>query len=176
MVVATVPPLFAAGLRFLIAGLILLGWERLRSRRGPSRRQWRNLALLALLMFVVAYSALSWAEKSVPSGVAAVLVATVPLWTALLEMFVLEREPRRVATLAAVTVGLAGVAILSLDPSSGRVNVLACLAVAASSMAWSVGTALTTRLDVPESHLTSAGAQMLLGGALLLAGSALFAE
>src|SRR5205823_6242442 len=121
VVVATVPPLFAAGVRFLIAGLVLLGWERLRSRPAPGGRQWRNLALLAFLMFAVAYSALFWAGKSVPSGVAAVLVATVPLWTALLEMFVFGREPRRATTLAAIAVGLAGVAILSLDPSGGRV-------------------------------------------------------
>jgi drug/metabolite transporter (DMT)-like permease len=174
--VETVPPLFAAGVRFVIAGLVLLGGQRLRSARGPAGREWRNMAVLAFLMFAVAYGALFWAEKSVPSGVAAVLVATVPLWTALLEMLVFEREPRRAMTFAAVAVGLAGVAILSFDGSGGRVSVVASAAVAASSIAWSLGTALTTRLALPQSHLLSAGGQMLIGGAMLLAGSALARE
>jgi drug/metabolite transporter (DMT)-like permease len=174
--VDTVPPLFAAGVRFVIAGTILYVWARGRGEAGPSARQWRDLAILGALMFLLTYSTLFWAETSIPSGVASVLVATVPLWTALLEMFVVKREPAQWRTLGAITLGLVGVAALASDPSGGRVNVVACLAVIASQIAWSVGTVLTTRMALPRSDLIGAGAQMMSGGAMLLACSVLFRE
>jgi drug/metabolite transporter (DMT)-like permease len=174
--VETVPPLLAAGVRFAIAGTVLFVWARMHGAVGPSRRQWRSLTLLGALMFLLTYSGLFWAEKSVPSGIASVLVATVPLWTALLEMFVFKREPPRWTTLGAVLFGLAGVATLALDPRGGRVNLLACLVVVASQIAWSLGTALTTTMTLPKSHLITSGGQMMAGGAMLLASSVALGE
>ena len=174
--VETVPPLFAAGIRFVIAGTILYVWAKIRGATAPSRDEWRNLAILGALMFLLTYSGLFWAEKSIPSGVAAVLVATVPLWTALLQMFIFKREPRRWTTLGAIALGLAGVAALALDPSGGRVSVLACVVVVAGEIAWSIGTALTTTMALPQSHLVSSGGQMIAGGAMLLVCSVLLGE
>src|SRR4051812_11388762 len=82
VVVETVPPWFAAGVRFVISGLALVLWSCLRGTPAPSRLEWRNLALLGALMFLGAYGGLFWAEKTVPSGIASVLVATIPVWTA----------------------------------------------------------------------------------------------
>src|SRR4051812_19452247 len=132
VVVDTVPPLFAAGVRFTIAGAVLFAWARLRGAARPTPAQWRRLVFLGVLMFVLTYSVLFWAEQSIPSGVASVLVATVPLWTAVLEMFVFRSEPARAATLAAIVLGLAGVAVLAFDPTGGRINVLACLVLTAA--------------------------------------------
>jgi drug/metabolite transporter (DMT)-like permease len=174
--VETVPPLFAAGLRFGIAGTILYLWARMRGADGPSGPQWRNLTILGALMFLFTYSGLFWAEKSVPSGVASVLVASVPLWTALLGMFVFKREPPRWSTMGEIVLGLAGVATLALDPRGARVSVLACLVVVASQIAWSLGTVLTTTMTLPKSDLITAGAQMMAGGAMLLAGSVALGE
>jgi drug/metabolite transporter (DMT)-like permease len=174
--VETVPPLFAAGVRLAIAGTILYLWALARGAAAPSKGEWRNLSILGALMFLLTYSGLFWAEKTVPSGVAAVLVATVPLWTALLEMFVLKRRPPRAATLGPILLGLAGVAILALDPGGGGINLVACLVVLASEVAWSLGTALTTSMALPRSHLLASGAQMMTGGAMLLACSVLFGE
>jgi drug/metabolite transporter (DMT)-like permease len=174
--VETVPPLFAAGVRFAIAGTILYLWARMRGADGPSGPQWRNLTILGALMFLFTYSGLFWAEKSVPSGIASVLVASVPLWTALLEMFVFKREPPRWSTMGEIVLGLAGVATLALDLRGGRVNVLACLVVVASQIAWSLGTTLTTTMPLPKSDLITAGAQMMAGGAMLLAGSVALGE
>jgi drug/metabolite transporter (DMT)-like permease len=174
--VHSVPPLFAAGLRFLIAGGALYAWTRLRGSRPPSRLEWRNLCILGALMFLIAYSALFWAEKSLPSGIASVLVATVPVWTAVLEIFVFRRQQRRWTFLAAIVLGLLGVAILSLDSTGGNANVLACLAVVSSSVAWAFGTILTTTLALPPSKTMSAGAEMMTGGAMLLLGSAILGE
>src|SRR5215475_2824592 len=78
--VAEVPPLFAAGTRMFLAGTLLFGWMWLRGAR-PTPRQWRNLLLLGMLLFVVDYGPLFWAEQYVPSSIAAVLSATVPLMT-----------------------------------------------------------------------------------------------
>jgi drug/metabolite transporter (DMT)-like permease len=174
--VETVPPLFAAGIRFAIAGTILYLWARMRGAHGPSGPQWRNLTILGALMFLCTYSGLFWAEKTVPSGIASVLVASVPLWTALLGMFVFKREPPRWSTMGEIVLGLAGVATLAFDPLGGRVNVLACLVLVASQIAWSLGTALTTTMTLPKSDLITAGAQMMAGGAMLLAGSVALGE
>jgi len=174
--VETVPPLFAAAIRFSIAGLVLLAWAGIRGAQGPRGAEWRSLALLGFLMFLIPYSTLFWAETRIPSGIASVLVATVPLWTALLEMFVFRREPPRWTTLGAIVLGLAGVAMLAFDPAAGSASVLACFVVAASGLSWSIGTALITILALPRSDFVRSGAQMTIGGAMLRAGSMLLRE
>src|ERR1017187_8070178 len=77
--VAALPPLFAAGARFFTAGGLLYGFLRFKGEPGPSKKQWLNLLLMSVLMFVAEYGALFWAEKYVPSGIASVLEATIPL-------------------------------------------------------------------------------------------------
>jgi drug/metabolite transporter (DMT)-like permease len=171
-----VPPLFAAGVRFVIAGAVLYAWSSLRGERSPTRLEWRNIWILGALMFLAAYSALFWAEQSLPSGVASVLVATVPVWTAALEIFVFRRQQLRGMFVATIALGLVGVTILTFDPSSGRPNVVACVIVLASEIAWSLGTILTTTMVLPPSKLIGAGAQMLTGGVMLLLCSAIAGE
>jgi drug/metabolite transporter (DMT)-like permease len=175
VLVATVPPLFAAGVRFLIAGTILYAWSRARGLARPSRTEWRNIALLAALLFLAAYSGLFWAEKTMPSGIASVLVATVPVWTAALEIFVFRRQPFRWTLVAALAGGLGGVAIMAFDARSGT-SALACVVILCSDLAWTLGTVLTSRLALPASKLLSAGAQMMLGGLMLLGCSVLVRE
>jgi drug/metabolite transporter (DMT)-like permease len=166
--VETVPPLLAAGVRFVIAGTVLFLWARMRGHAAPSRHEWRNMTILGALMFLLTYSVLFWAQRSIPSGIASVLVATVPLWTALLEMFVFKGEPRRWSTLGAIALGLVGVAVLAFDPHGGGGDLLACLLVTGSQVSWSLGTALTTRMRLPKGHLVSAGGQMMTGGVMIL--------
>jgi drug/metabolite transporter (DMT)-like permease len=175
--VASVPPLLAAGIRFVIAGTALYLWCRVRGTPHPSRREWRNLTILGALMFLLAYSGLFWAEKSLPSGVASVLVATIPVWTALLEVVVLKRRQLRWTLAVAIVLGLGGVATLAFDPSSAHdVNLLPCLAILGSEIAWSVGTIATTMMALPQSKPISAGAQMLTGGAMLMLSSLAIGE
>jgi drug/metabolite transporter (DMT)-like permease len=174
--VASIPPLLAAGVRFAIAGAILYAWALARGVPQPSAREWRNTSILAALMFLIAYAALFWAEKTLPSGVASVLVATIPLWTAVLDTFVVKRQPVRWMVLGGAAMGLLGVAVLVFDPSSGRLNLLPSLATVVGSLAWSVGTVLTKEMTLPRSDVMRAGTQMLVGGAMLLATSILFRE
>jgi drug/metabolite transporter (DMT)-like permease len=175
VLVATVPPLFAAGVRFSIAGIVLYAWSRARGAPRPSRLEWRNLSLLAVLLFLAAYSGLFWAEKTLPSGIASVLVATVPVWTAALEIFVFRRQPFRWTLVAALAGGLGGVALMAFDGASG-LSPLPCLVILCSDLAWSLGTVLTSRLALPKSKVLAAGAEMMLGGLMLLAGSGLARE
>jgi drug/metabolite transporter (DMT)-like permease len=175
--VEAVPPLLAAGARFFIAGTALYSWARARGAPQPSRLEWRNLSILGALMFLAAYSGLFWAEKTLPSGIASVLVATIPIWTALLEIFVFRRRELRWALVIAIALGFAGVVTLALDPPErGDIRLLPCLAVVASAIAWSLGTIATTMMAVPQSKVLSAGAQMMTGGAMLLLSSAAIGE
>jgi len=174
--VATVPPLFAAGVRFTIAGSLLYLWSRLRGAPAPSSNEWRNLWTLGALMFLAAYSALFWAEKTVPSGVASVLVATIPVWTALFERSILKVKSSNWHMGTAIAAGLTGVAVLAIRPQGGPVSVMACLAITGGEISWSLGTVLSQRMKLPRSKVLSAGAQMLMGGFLLLTCSWLIGE
>jgi drug/metabolite transporter (DMT)-like permease len=179
VVVETIPPLTAAGTRFLLAGTIVYGWARLRGAPTPSSRQRLNLGLLGLLMFVPGYAALFWAERTVPSGLAAVLIATLPLWTILVEAGVFKR--RRVTPILAIALGtgFTGVALLATGRTSGvagAIPLLPCAAVILGEMSWAVGSVITSQLDLPSSSVLTAGAEMLCGGAVLLLLGAVFGE
>jgi len=166
--VATVPPLFAAGVRFLVAGAALLLWAKWKAAPNPTRIEWRNLAVQAALMFLCGYSALFWAETRIPSGVASVLVATIPVWMALIEIVLFKRERMRWRLIVAIGFGTVGVAILALRQGSGRIPILPCLAILGAEIGWSMGTVLSQRIATPKSKVLTAGAQMTLGGLMLL--------
>jgi drug/metabolite transporter (DMT)-like permease len=166
--VREVPPLFAAGTRMFLAGLILSGFMWARGAAGPTRLQWRNLALLGLLMFVLDYGLLFWAEKYVPSGIAAVLSATVPLMTIALEMVAFRMQPFRWSLVAAVLLGFCGVGVLLLPDPHQSLPVLPCVAILVGTSGWCLGTVLSRRLVLPESRPVTSGGAMMLGGAILL--------
>jgi drug/metabolite transporter (DMT)-like permease len=166
--VLEIPPFFSSGVRFLIAGALLYAFMRLRGQASPSAREWRSIATIALCMFVATYGALFWAEQYVPSGITSVIEATLPITTVALEVFVFRQQPFRWRTLAAVALGFCGVAWLLLrndQPFPG----LPCVVILAGGTAWSLGAVLTRSMPRPKSLPLAAGAQMMLGGAVLLA-------
>lgn len=168
--VREVPPFLLAGMRFSIAGLVLYGWMLARGAPAPRRREWAGVCVLGILMFVVDYGCLFWAEQRVPSGIAAVVLATIPAFIALLDISVLRTHRLTMRLGAALLVGLAGVAVLmNRSVSLGEAPVdragAAALLIAAST--WSLATILTRRLTLPASKPMSAAAQMSVGGLLL---------
>jgi drug/metabolite transporter (DMT)-like permease len=174
--VTELPPLFAAGARFFTAGVLLYGFMRLKGEAGPSRKQWRNLLLMGLLMFVAEYGPLFWAEKYVPSGIASVLEATIPLITLALEMLILRQQRLRWTVLVSTVMGFCGVGVLLLPSAQGNLAVLPCAAILAGAVTWSLGSVLTRSMDLPKSRPLTAGAAMMLGGGILLALSASIGE
>ncbi|MGB6190911.1 MAG: EamA family transporter [Terracidiphilus sp.] len=173
--VTELPPFFAAGARFFTAGVVLYLFMRMKRHAQPTRVQWRNLAILAMLMFVAEYGPLFWAEKYVPSGIAAVLAATIPILTMLSEV-ALRQQPFRWMLLTSTLLGFCGVAILLLHRGSHSFGLIPCLAILAGSIGWALGSVLTRSMDLPKSRPLTAGVTMMLGGAALLALSALFGE
>jgi drug/metabolite transporter (DMT)-like permease len=173
--VQQVPPLFAAGSRFFVAGSVLYVVMRFCRRSRPSGKEWGSLAAIASLMFVITYGAVFWALQFVPSGLTSVLEATLPLITIALEVFVFRQQRFRWSLLAAILVGFVGVLLLLMH-NAQQVALLPCLAILGGGTAWSLGAVLTRALPLPGSKGITAGAEMMLGGAILLILSALRGE
>src|SRR5438046_1202661 len=107
-----VPPFLYAAIRFSIAGLALYGWMLAQGERSPTARQWTSVLVLAFLIFVLDYGLLFWAEQRVPSGIAAVMMATIPVFMALSEIILLGTQKMTVRLVLALLIGTAGVAVL----------------------------------------------------------------
>jgi drug/metabolite transporter (DMT)-like permease len=174
--VLQIPPLFTAGLRFLIAGILLYGFMRVRGHPRPTNAEWRSLAVMGLLMFVATYGALFWAEQYVPSGITSVIEATLPLITLALEVFVFRHQPWRWSMLLAVLMGFGGVALLLFENTRQTYALLPCAVILAGGTSWSLGAVLTRSMPLPKSRPLTAGAAMMLGGGTLLALSGLSGE
>src|SRR6266849_9708455 len=160
--VREVPPFLLAAMRFLVAGLVLYGWLIARGERSPSARQWMSASLLAILIFVVDYGLLFWAEQRVPSGIAAVMMATIPVFMALSEIIFLRTQRLTVRLALALLIGIAGVAVLMspwLSLSGAPTDPVGAVALIVASMSWSVASALTRKLPLPPSKVMSSGAQ-----------------
>lgn len=174
-----VPPLLFAALRFAIAGAALYGWTRIRREAAPKSKEWGSVVLLATLIFVCDYGLLFWAETRVPSGIAAVMLASIPAFTAIAEVLLL-RTRRFTAWLAVALVGgLAGVGVLTLRTaglSGTAVSVTGAVALVVAAASWSIASVMTKRLPLPESKMVSSGAQMLVGGLLMVPVSGVFGE
>jgi drug/metabolite transporter (DMT)-like permease len=177
--VRELPPLLFAALRFLPAGLVLYGWMIAQGERAPTLRQWTSATLLALLIFVGDYGLLFWAEQHVPSGIAAVMLATIPLFMALSEIIFLRTQKLTFRLSLALLIGIGGVAVLmsrSLMLGSAPIDSRGAIALIFASMSWSVASVLSRKLPLPQSKVMSAGAQMLAGGILLTVTAAAFGE
>ena len=169
--VQEVPPFLLAAIRFFVSGVVLYGWMRLKGTPSPSRREWAGATLLGALIFLVDYGCLFWAEQRVPSGIAAVVLATIPVFITLLEIIFLRTQRLTIRLGLALLVGLCGVAVLmghSFSLGEVPINRAGALALLVASFTWSVATILTRRLALPASKPMSAAAQMLAGGVQLL--------
>jgi drug/metabolite transporter (DMT)-like permease len=177
--VREVPPFLLAAMRFVAAGLALCVWMRAKGERGPSLRQWLSVCLLALLIFVGDYGLLFWAEQRVPSGLAAVMLATIPAFMALAEIVLLRTQRLTISLALALLIGICGVAVLvsrSLNLGGAPIDRAGAVALICGAVNWSIASALARKLPLPSSKVMSSGTQMLAGGVLLLAVAALRGE
>jgi drug/metabolite transporter (DMT)-like permease len=177
--VREVPPLLLAGMRFFAAGIVLYAWMRATGTASPSRREWASVTLLAVLIFLVDYGLVFWAEQRVPSGITAVMLATIPVFTALAEILILRTQRLTLRLGIALLVGLAGVGVLvsrSVSFGDAPIERSGALALVVGAISWSLASVLSRKLSLPQSKVMSSGAQMLVGGILLLLAAAMFGE
>lgn len=177
--IETLPPFLMAGARFLMAGAVLYGLARLgfggSEQRGerPQLSHWRTAAIVGILLFLCGNGGVTWAEGYITSSLAALLVATEPLWIVLLSWFRQGGARPNGKVWLGLALGFAGVWLLvsagaSASGSEGGTNLLGACVVIAAAFAWAVGSIYSLRAPLPRSPLLSSGMQMLAGGSLLL--------
>src|SRR5467141_1005822 len=165
------PPLLLAGLRFVIAGAVTYAFVRARGAPAPTRTEWRS-SLIAGSLLVCGNACVVVAEQWVRSGLAAVAIASVPLWVALIAGL-FGRWPSR-GEWAALAIGLAGVAILQTGGDL-RASPAGAIVLTVSCVSWALGSIYSRRLPLPKGLMAS-GAQMLAGGLVMLVLAALRGE
>ncbi len=169
--VETIPPFFMAGCRFVMAGAMLYVFTRAGGATPPSRRHWAGAVILGALLLVSGNGGLCWAEQRVPSGLAALLLATIPIWMVLLDSLRKGGTKLDVCVMGGMAIGVAGLALL-VGPAhlwgSSRMNLAGAGVLMFSSFSWSLGSVLSHKVDLPPSPFVAAALEMLAGGALLL--------
>jgi len=168
--VAEVPPFLLAAMRFTVAGLVLYLWMLLKGERNPTAREWGSVILLAAVIFACDYGLLFWAEQRVPSGVAAVMLATIPAFMALSEIIILRTQKLTLRLVIALAIGFCGVAVLvvrQFNLGGEPINRAGAVALIIGALSWSIASALAKKLPLPPSKVMSSGSQMLAGGVLL---------
>lgn len=177
--VLEVPPLLFAAMRFVVAGAVLYAWMAARGEHGPRGREWISATLLGALIFLGDYGLVFWAEQRVPSGVAAVMMATIPAFIAIAEIVVLRTQRMSWRLAFALIIGFAGVAALmsrSFKIGGAPIDRAGAIALICGAMLWSLATVLTRKLPLPASKPMSSASQMLVGGILLTLAAALRGE
>lgn len=166
----TLPPLLMAGARFLLAGTILYTVMRLRGVPAPTRRQWRSTAVIGVLMLMCGNGGVVMAERTVPTGVAALLVAMVAFWMVLLEWLRPGGARPTLRVVSGLLIGFAGIVIL-VGPAGivdgERVDPWGALLLMIGSAAWAAGSIYARAVDLPRSALLATAMEMLAGGAAL---------
>jgi drug/metabolite transporter (DMT)-like permease len=178
--IETLPPFLMASARFLVAGSLVYAWARfVGGAAAPSRAQWRAAAVIGVLLLVGGNGLLVWSEQRIPSGVAALLVGTVPCFMALIEWLRPGgvRPSRHVV--AGLVLGLVGLFWL-VGPDTlmggGRVDIIGAAVVVLGSFSWAVGSIYSRHVPTTQSPFLSTAMQMLAGGAVLLALSTVLGE
>ena len=168
--VATMPPFLMAGVRFLIAGAILYLWLRLRGAERPKLIHWRSALVIGGLLLLGGNGGVSWAEVHVPSGLAALLVAAVPLWMALFDWIRPGGVRPTGLTLLGLVIGFAGVALLASQAESSGTGpqLIGILALLVATCCWALGSLYARSAPVPSMPLLGTGMEMLAGGAVLV--------
>ncbi len=174
--VETIPAFLMAGTRHVAAGAILYALARRRGAPVPTRRNWKAAAGIGALLLLGGNGLVSWAETRMPSGPAALIVASVPLWMVALSAAAARRRPA-LPVFAGLALGLAGIAILVLPhENGGAVPLLPAGALVVAALSWSLGSLQSRRAPLPKETLLATAMEALAGGAILWAVGLAFGE
>jgi len=167
--VETIPPFLMAGTRHLTAGVLLYLWMRRRGGPRPEWRHWKSATVIGGLLLLGGNGLVTWAEQRVPSGLAALIVSSVPIWMAVLEG-VEKRTRPRASVIAGLLLGVAGILLLVAPgrfAGNGHVDLFGAAALLAAALSWSFGSLYSRRAALPSSTLTATAMEMIAGGVLL---------
>ncbi|NUO79207.1 drug/metabolite exporter YedA [candidate division KSB1 bacterium] len=176
--IETIPPFLMAGVRFLLAGAILYVWLRFTGVAKPTLAQWRSATLIGALLLLIGNGGVTWAEQTVPSGIAALVVATVPLWMVVLDWIWYGMKRPNSITMIGIGLGLTGMMVLIGlgDVRSERFDAFGLAALFFATMAWATGSLHSRKVNLPKSPFMSTAMQMLCGGGLLFLAGLLSGE
>ncbi len=168
--IETIPPFLMASIRFLIAGVALYTWTRLRGAPRPTNSNWKAATIIGGLLLLGGNGGVVWAEKQVQSSVTAIFITTVPIWMALLEWRGYDHIRPKPPVIFGLIMGFAGVALL-VGPQqiggSGEVNKVGGLVLILASLSWAIGSLYSRKADLPTYPLQGTAMEMLMGGVLL---------
>jgi len=177
--VQEVPPFLLAGMRFLAAGMAMYAWLRAKGTPSPTTREWGSATLVAVPIFLLDYGGVFWAERRVPSGITAVMMATIPVFMALSEIVILRTRRLTLRLGSSLLLGMCGVAVLvsrTVSIGDAPIDMVGAGALIVAAVGWAVGSLMTRKFPLPSSKAMSSGAQMLVGGVLLTLVSAALGE
>ena len=178
--VETIPPFLSAGMRFLVSGVILFLWRWAAGDRMPTKRQWRSTAIVGIFLLLGGNGLVSFAEQRIASGIAALIVGTVPLWLVLIEALRPGGVRPSWQAILGLIIGFGGIYLLvgpsELNMGSLQFDTIGIGAVILASFLWSIGSIYSRGADMPASSLMATGAEMLIGSAALFIVSGLLGE
>jgi drug/metabolite transporter (DMT)-like permease len=177
--VETIPPFMSAGLRFLISGLILIIWRRLAGDEMPTRNQWKSVAVIGTLLLLGGNGLVSWAEKTIPSGIAALIIGAVPMFMVVAEALRPGGIKPTVRLIIGLLIGFGGIYLL-VGPSEFAGNLhlspLGVVALLTACLLWAIGSVYSKHAELPKSALMMTASEMLTGSISLFIVSALSGE
>jgi len=168
--VETLPPFLLAGTRFIAAGLLLYAWARIRGAPAPGRREWLAAVGIGILLVAGANAVVGWAEQKAPSGLAALIVAGMPLWVAVLQRVAPGGKPIGRGRVIGLVVGFGGLTLLLLGRGEalGGVPFVRMVGLVLASVSWALGSVLSRRVPLPGDSQLASAMSMLAGGFVAL--------
>jgi len=178
--IETIPPFFHASIRFLVSGIILVVWQRSAGQVMPTRKQWISTAIIGTLLLLGGNGLVSWAEQFIPSGVAALIIGSVPMFLVVAEALRPNGVKPTWQAIVGLLIGFVGIFILvgpsEISGSDTKLNPFGVIALLGACLAWASGSIYSKTADLPKSSLMNTGAQMLMGSISLLIVSLLTGE
>ena len=165
--IETIPPFFHAGIRFLISGIILVVWQRAAGQEMPTRKQWISTAIIGTFLLLGGNGLVAWAEQFIPSGIAALIIATVPMFLVIGEAIRPNGVKPNWQGIVGLLIGFVGIFILvgpsEISGSTTKLNPFGVAALLSACLFWTIGSMYSKSSDLPKSSLMNTGAQMLMG-------------
>ncbi|MDD3344504.1 MAG: EamA family transporter [Sulfurospirillaceae bacterium] len=180
--IETLPPFLMAGSRFLMAGLFLYGIAWMKVKKHPPLYLWKDTSIVGVLLLLGGNGLVVWAEQSIPSSIASLIIATVPLWIIIISKISRSEHQANKGVVFGTLLGFLGVAILMLpfntlnDVSSIHLDTAGMMAVIAAAILWSLGSVYSQRAKMPSLLILSTAMQMIAGGIALLVVSYMMQE